>query len=187
MEFLKKIKAIQDSINERITQMNAEQQKAQAELAKQNEELRKSMEEKINQLSQEEEKARGEIWKESRGFGKSMREELLLQTKTFQEQMNQRMKQINHMQDKNRQQLGQMAESVSKIEADVSEAGIRAVNPASGRVVGYAVIVLGIIFGAGTLYVFYTSLGEPFTAYTLVVMTVMAIITVTLLVIGTLI
>ncbi|HLC80010.1 MAG TPA: hypothetical protein VJG83_06355 [archaeon] len=102
------------------------------------------------------------------------------------DQLSARIQSMSETEEKLQQRLNQMGDSVKRMQSDMGDIGVKG-GGGRNRMIGYAVILLGLIFGAGTLYIFYTGLGQPFTTYSLVVMVVMAIITVTLLVVGTLI
>src|SRR3989344_998703 len=102
-----------------------------------------------------------------------------------QEEIGQKLQKMGELEEKNQKRLNQMADEVRKVEADLGEAGLRGVGTRN-KLISYAVITLGLIFGAGTLYLFYTNVQE-FTTQSIITLTIMAIITVTLLVVGTLI
>ncbi len=121
----------------------------------------------------------------SAGF-KEYQAGLSRQYKAFQDNITQKVERMNELEEKSLKRLNQMGDEMKKVESDMGEIGIKGVGTRN-RMISYAVIGLGLLFGAATLYVLYTNIQSEFTTQNIIIMTVMSIITVTLLVVGTLI
>ncbi len=108
------------------------------------------------------------------------------QSKEFQDGIGKKIEKMNELEEKTQKRLNQVSDEVKKVESDIGESGLRGVGTRNS-IISYAVIGMGLIFGAGTLYTFYINMQAAFTTQSIITLTVMAIITVTLLVVGTLI
>lgn len=108
------------------------------------------------------------------------------QNKLFEDQLNEKIQKINEQEEKTFKKVGQVGEVINKVQADMNEVGIKGVG-GRNKFIGHMVVALGVIFGLATLYMLYTTLQQPVQTYSLIVIAIMAILTVTLLVVGTLI
>ena len=162
-------------------------------LANQNKSLQEQLEAKIAKIADLQQGTKSDLVNQNKalqdqimGNIRDYEKNLTTQTNAKEQQFTSKIESIAEIEEKNQRKINEMTQNVKKIQADFAEAGVKGVA-GGNKLMSYVVVLLGLVFGAGTLYIFYTNLNAPFTTYSLIVMTVMAIITVTLLVIGTLI
>ena len=163
-------KALQDQLNAKIHDLGDMPDRNRQGLLSQSKTFQDQINARLQKINEMEEKVHREVWS---------------QNKAYQEQINSRIQDIMELEEKNQKKLNEMGDNVRKVQSDFTEVGLKGVG-SRNKAISYAVVILGVIFGIGTLYVFFINMQQSFTTYNLIVMTVMAIITITLLVIGTL-
>lgn len=208
-------RALQQELDSKIQKLEEMEQKTKTSLSDQSKALQEQIIENVkeyeknlgnqNKAFQEQllgkilkgvelpEKARTELLSQSRvsqeqvlGNLKEYQGNLAKQYKAFHDEITEKLGKMNEIEEKTQKNLGRVSEEVEKVEADIGEVGMRGVGTRN-RMISHAVIGLGLIFGIGTLYLLYAGAQHEFTTQSLIIMTVTAIITVTLLVVGTLI
>jgi len=201
-ELEEKIKRISEMEDKTKTNLSSQSKAIQEQVAQSIKEYEKGLssqnrafqEQVLSKLSKGglSEKAKTEFLSSSIGSDKVLdtvkgyQKNILDQNKNFEQEIYQKIQKINELEEKTQKRLNQMSDEVKKVEADIGEVGFSGVG-SRNKFISYAVIGLGLVFGAGTLFTFYTNLQAEFTTQSIITMTVMAIITVTLLVVGTLI
>ncbi len=108
------------------------------------------------------------------------------QSKTFQEQINDNIRKVNELNERVKVKLNELGEAVRQVQVDMDEMHVKGIG-GRNRLVSGALMVLGLAFGAGTGYQFYLSLGQPISIDSLILMTITALITVTMLFVATVI
>ncbi|HZX33828.1 MAG TPA: hypothetical protein VFF09_00445 [archaeon] len=108
------------------------------------------------------------------------------QSKTFQEQIKDNIGRINELNDRVRTKLNELGEAVRQTQVDMNEVKIKGIG-GRNRFISNALWVLGLIFGLSVLYQFWTLSGQALTIDSLILMAIMALISVTMLFVATVI
>ena len=108
------------------------------------------------------------------------------QSQTFQEQIGGNIARVNELNERVKSKLNELGEAVRQVQVDMDEVKVRGVG-GRNKLIGNALWLLGLLFGLGTLYTFYTNFGQPLSIDSLIMMTIMALITVTMLFVATVI
>ena len=108
------------------------------------------------------------------------------QSKTFQEQIKDNIGRINELNDRVRTKLNELGEAVRQTQVDMNEVKIKGIG-GRNRFISNALWGLGLIFGLSVLYQFWTLSGQALTIDSLILMAIMALISVTMLFVATVI
>jgi len=108
------------------------------------------------------------------------------QSKTFQEQINENIRQVNELNQRVKGKLNELGEAVREVQIDMDEVKIKGVG-GRNKLISNSLMGLGILFGLGDAFLFYTTFGQPLSVDSLIVMTVVALITVTMMFVATVI
>ncbi|HZX34361.1 MAG TPA: hypothetical protein VFF09_03195, partial [archaeon] len=108
------------------------------------------------------------------------------QSKTFQEQIRDNIGRINELNDRVRTKLNELGEAVRQTQVDMNEVKIKGIG-GRNRLISNALWVLGLIFGLSVLYQFWMLSGQALTIDSLILMAIMALISVTMLFVATVI
>lgn len=108
------------------------------------------------------------------------------QSKTFQEQINENIRKVNDLNDRVKGKLNELGEAVREVQIDMDEVKIKGVG-GRNKIISNALMALGILFGLGDAFLFYTTFGQPLSVDSLIVMTIVALITVTMMFVATVI
>ncbi|MCR4368994.1 MAG: hypothetical protein NUV67_03755 [archaeon] len=130
------------------------------------------------------EDSRKQLTKAVIGDLKEYEKDITGQSKTFQDQIQDNISKVNDLNDRVKVKLNELGEALRQVQMDVDEARIKGVG-GRNRLISSALMILGLLFGIGDAYLFYTSFGQPVSVDNLIIMTVMALITVTMLFVAT--
>ena len=108
------------------------------------------------------------------------------QSHTFEEQISGNIQKVNELNERVKGKLNELGEAVREIQIDMDEVKIKGVG-GRNKLIGNALMLLGLLFGAGDAYLFYSSFGKPLSIDSLIIMTIMGLITVTMLFVATVI
>ena len=108
------------------------------------------------------------------------------QSKTFQEQINDNIRKVNDLNERVKGKLNELGEAVREVQIDMDEVKIKGVG-GRNKLISNALMGLGLLFGIGDAFLFYTTFGQPLTVDSLIVMTIVALITVTMMFVATVI
>ena len=108
------------------------------------------------------------------------------QSKTFQEQINENIRQVNDLNQRVKGKLNELGEAVREVQIDMDEVKIKGIG-GRNKLVSNALMGLGILFGLGDAFLFYSTFGQALSVDSLIVMTIVALITVTMMFVATVI
>jgi len=108
------------------------------------------------------------------------------QSKTFQEQISSNIKRVNDLNDRVKNKLNELGEAVRQVQIDMDEVHVKGIG-GRNKLIGNALLFLGLAFGTGDAILFFLNFGKPLSVDTLIIMTVMALITVTMMFVATVI
>ena len=106
--------------------------------------------------------------------------------KAFQEKLDDNIRKVTEMNDKVKMKLNEMGEAVRQVQVDMDEVRIKGVG-SRNKLISNALWLLGLFFGVGTFYTFITSFGQALSIDTIIVMVTMALITITMLFVATIV
>jgi hypothetical protein len=153
------------------------------ELEKEKPMLKKFIEEETIQASYE---ARQELTKAVISDLKEYEKDISGYNKTFQEKLDENVRKITDMNDKLKIKLNEMGENLRQVQIDMDEMRIKGIG-SRNKLISNALWLLGLFFGVGTFYIFITSFGQALTIDNIIVMITMALITITMLFVATII
>ncbi|MCH7902654.1 hypothetical protein IIC68_02790 [archaeon] len=108
------------------------------------------------------------------------------QSKTFQEQINDNIRKVNDLNERVKGKLNELGEAVREVQIDMDEVKIKGIG-GRNKLISNALMGLGLLFGIGDAFLFYTTFGQPLSVDSLIVMTIVALITITMLFVATVI
>jgi hypothetical protein len=153
------------------------------ELEKEKPMLKKFIEEETIQANYE---ARQELTKAVISDLKEYEKDISGYNKTFQEKIEENVRKITEMNDKLKIKLNEMGENLRQVQIDMDEMRIKGIG-SRNKLISNALWLLGLFFGVGTFYIFITSFGQALTIDNIIVMITMALITITMLFVATII
>jgi len=108
------------------------------------------------------------------------------QSRTFQDQISENIQKVNELNERVKGKLNELGEAVREVQIDMDEVKIKGVG-GRNKLISNVLWILGLAFGIGNLYFFYTTFNTTLTIDNIIIMTVMAMITVTMLFVATVI
>ena len=107
------------------------------------------------------------------------------QSKTFQEQINETVSKFTELSERVRGKLNELGEQVNQVQIDMDEFKLKGVGTRN-KWISLSLIVFGLIFLAGDLYLFLTAL-IPISVDSIIIAVIMALIGITMLFVATVI
>lgn len=107
------------------------------------------------------------------------------QSQTFQEQINETVSKFTELSERVRGKLNELGEQVHQVQIDMDEFKLKGVGTRN-KWISLALIVFGLIFLAGDLYLFLTA-GTPISTDSIIIAVIMALIGITMLFVATVI
>src|SRR3989338_6899937 len=109
------------------------------------------------------------------------------QSKTFEEQINETVHRVTDLSERVRVKLNELGEAVRTVQLDMDELKLKGVG-SRNRYISLLLIVLGIAFAVGDIYLLFTTFGAATTSIdSIIIMVIMAMIAVTMLFVATVI
>ncbi|MFH1391312.1 MAG: hypothetical protein ABIH20_03315 [Candidatus Diapherotrites archaeon] len=130
--------------------------------------------------------SRQQLTKAVIGDLKEYEKDITGQSKTFQDQIGDNIQKVNDLNDRVKTKLNELGEAVRQVQVDMDEVRIKGIG-GRNKLIGNSLLALGILFGIGDAFLFFINFGNPLAIDTVIIMTIMALIAVTMLFVATVI
>ncbi|PIN85371.1 MAG: hypothetical protein COV47_02420 [Candidatus Diapherotrites archaeon CG11_big_fil_rev_8_21_14_0_20_37_9] len=108
------------------------------------------------------------------------------QSQTFQEQIQQNINRVNDLNERVKVKLNELGEAVRDVQVDMDEVKVKGLG-SRNRIISTILWILGLVFGVMVAGNFVLVSGQPITIDSLILMTIMALLSVTMLFVATVI
>jgi len=108
------------------------------------------------------------------------------QSHTFQDQIQGNIQKVNDLNERVKTKLNELGEAVREIQVDMDEVKVKGVG-GRNKLISNALWILGLGFGVMDGYLFFTMMNKPITIDSLIMMVIMALISITMLFVATVI
>ncbi len=129
---------------------------------------------------------RGELTKAVISDLKQYERDITGQSKTFQEQIQSNMGKVNELNERVKVKLNELGEAVRDVQVDMDEMKVKGIS-GRNRIISNILWVLGLLFGLGAAYQITILLNQPSSIDSLILLTITALIAVTMLFVATVI
>jgi hypothetical protein len=154
-----------------------------AEIEKNKPALHETIKEEAGKISKE---IRSELTKAVIADLRQYEKDITGQSKTFQEQINETVARISELSERVRAKLNELGGAVKQVQLDLDEMKVRGVGTRN-RAITLLLIILGIAFCVGDLYLFFVTFSGEITVDSIIITVIMALIGITMLFVSTVI